>query len=138
MAKINTMLNLKTKFERRENEECDKWNALVQCFPKNRLYFVQKFIFQEALPIIVKRYLPNKELAHILIHVCKIFNCGGVSQMPLSMSLVIVEKELFIFQNESFGIITITVSKMVLIQVFFVAVDSRLIHLNRLDIYRLL
>ena len=58
--------------------------------------------------------------------------------MPLSMSLVIVEKELFIFQNESFGIITITVSKMVLIQAFFFAVDSRLIHLNRLDIYRLL
>ena len=44
--------------------------------------------------------------------------------MPLSVSLVIVEKELFIFQNETFGIITITVSKMVLIQAFFFAVDS--------------
>ena len=93
-------------------------------FSKEQALFCAEVHFSGSFAHFVKRYLPNKELAHILIHVCKIFKCGGVFQMPLSVSLVIVEKELFIFQNETFGIITITVSKMVLIQAFFFAVDS--------------
>ena len=71
-----------------------------------------------------------KELACILIHVHKIFNCRVSFKMFMflvivSMFLVIVEKEIWkllwlsTFQSSSFGKITIIVVKVALIQVSF-------------------
>ena len=74
--------------------------------------------------------LINK-LAHISIHVLKIFNCRVSFKMLLSMHLEIVKKELWIqlwpsnFQDGIFEKITITLVEVVLIQVSFPNVSSK-------------
>ena len=55
---------------------------------KNRLKILYHW-FREPLFIFAWWYLPMKELAGILIRVCKILNC----KVSLSMCLVITEKE---------------------------------------------
>ena len=69
----------------------------------------------------------RKVLAHILIHVRKIFNWGISFKMLFWMCQEIREKELWSsnFQNDTFKKNTITVAEDALIQVAFPNVDSK-------------
>ena len=87
-------------------------------FKEQAQIFVQLIISKASSPFFVSWYISKKELIRVLIHVCKIFNWIGIFQMSFSMFLVIIETPSN-FQNGTFEIITITIKKIILIQVFF-------------------
>ena len=89
-------------------------------FKEKARIFVQLIIFKASSPIFVSQYLSKKELTCISIHVCKIFKCK-VSFNIAPGHCWELWKQLISsnFQNGTFEIMTITETKFVLIQVFF-------------------
>ena len=120
----NTRLNLKPRFvsEKKKNIIMSEmsWCNVLQ---RQTQFFVQLISSKASLPFFVSWYLSKKELTRILILVRKIFNC----KVPVSAFVSLPHncwelwKQLISsnFQNATFKIITITVTKLVAIQVFF-------------------
>ena len=122
---MNTMLNLKTRFERKRSA-LNKWNVvsiLVQMFFQSaRCIFTWLIFFQAPSSIFVLVTFTEvlmKDLSRTLIH--RVF-----FKMLLSMCLVIVEKGLseHSCNQVTFGMpvskkITITLTEVILLQVSF-------------------
>ena len=94
--------------------------------------FVQLIVFQTPLSIFVSWCLNKKELALMLIGFREIFNCKVSLKPRCSMCLLIVERnfahsfdQVANFQKSTLEKITIKVTKVVLIQVFFLTVGSK-------------
>ena len=94
---INTILNLKTRFERKKAYKISETYFLLWCNVLPSARFAQLIFFQAPSSILVSVTFTEvlmKDLARMLIHVRKILNCRVSFKMLLSMCLVIIEKGL--------------------------------------------
>ena len=119
---INTRLNLKARFFSEQKTNAKIITMFCAMFFKEQVrLFGQLIISKAPSPIFVLSYLSKKELIRTLIHVLKVFNCKvsfkcrcqRASQLLRNLKLISSN-----FQNGIFEIITITVTIIVLIQMF--------------------
>ena len=90
-------------------------------FKEQARLFVQLIISKAPSPIFVSWYFPKKELTSILIHVHKVIKCllNAVVNVPRNCWEPWKQLIWNNFQNSTLEVITITVTQIVLIQVFF-------------------